>query len=36
MIVDYKDNDIIVLPNNTHIENSFQTHSIKDMKDTIK
>ena len=36
MIVNYKDNDIIVLPNNTHIENSFQTHSIKDMNDTIK
>lgn len=35
MLIEYKDRDIIVLPNVTRIENSFQIRSIKEMKSLI-
>lgn len=35
MLIEYKDRDIIVLPNVTRIENSFQIRSIKEMKTVI-
>lgn len=35
MLIEYKDRKIIVLPNVTSIENSFQIRSIKEMKTII-
>ena len=35
MLIEYKDRKIIVLPNVTSIENSFQIRSIKEMKTVI-
>lgn len=35
MLIDYKDRKIIILPNVTSIENSFQIRNIKEMKTII-